>query len=333
MIPIILDVDTGYDDALALLLALRSPALRVLGITCAAGNHGLSRVIDNTLKILDVANAPRDLPVAAGVRQPLVEALRPPAVNIHGVDGMADIGLPSPDRSPVVVHAIELLRALLTDADTPVRLVALAPLTNLALFIRLYPDLAAAKVSGVTLMGGAYLAHGNTNPVAEFNIRQDPEASRIVLDSGLPITLYPLDPFRSLTFSLEESRALVAHPSPSLSVAGRILVSTCATMARATAMIGDAGAVATVIAPDEARTVRLPLTVELMGEATRGMTVIDRRPAPQRGAANEWWTPSPTQVDVVTEVDVAAYQRLFVTTLADQSTSASQEDPSVSQRS
>lgn len=96
MIPIILDVDTGYDDALALLLALRSPALRVLGITCAAGNHGLSRVIDNTLKILDVANAPRDLPVAAGVRQPLVEALRPPAVNIHGVDGMASVhSLPS----------------------------------------------------------------------------------------------------------------------------------------------------------------------------------------------------------------------------------------------
>lgn len=321
MTPIILDVDTGYDDALALLLALRSPGLRVLGITCAAGNHGLEQVVDNTLKILDVAGAPPDLPVAAGARQPLIEALRPPSARIHGMDGMADIGLPPTTRRPVARHAVDLLRGLLSAADGPVRLVALAPLTNLALFVRLYPDLAAAKVSGITVMGGAYLAHGNTSPAAEFNIRQDPEAARIVLEGGLPITLYPLDPFRALRFSREEGQVLAASASLPLSVAGRILVSTCASMGREDAMLGDAGAVELLVAPDGARRVRLPLTVELAGEATRGMTVIDRRPAAQRNAANEWWTPSPTEVEVVTDVDVDAYRRLFVDTLADQTAS------------
>lgn len=306
--PVLLDVDTGIDDALALMLALRSPRLDVRAITCVGGNHRVGQVVENTLKMLDVADAPA-IPVAAGMERALVE--RPPApLLLHGRDGMADLGLPASPRMPVAVHAVELMRQTLSQATESVHLIALAPLTNVAVFLRMYPAL-WGRIAGLTIMGGTYTASGNTSPMAEFNIRCDPEAAAMVLESGLPIRLYPLDPFRQLRFSRPEIDRFVHAPDPVARQAGRILRFSADFFGVDHALLGDAGAVASLIDPGGAAVERLPITVELAGVATRGQTVVDRRPPAQRAHPEEFWQTSPHEIDVVTAVDEARYRRLF----------------------
>ena len=118
----VLDVDTGVDDALALLFALRHPGLSVHAITCVAGNVGIDQVVINTLKVLDAAGAPMDLPVAAGAGRPLL-ASGDLTRSVHGLEGLADLGLPGPARLPVLEHAVELLYRTLGAATTPVALI------------------------------------------------------------------------------------------------------------------------------------------------------------------------------------------------------------------
>ncbi|GIV80209.1 MAG: nucleoside hydrolase [Litorilinea sp.] len=307
-IPVILDVDTGFDDALALLLALRAPQLEVLGITCVVGNQRLPQVVTNTLKILDVAEAP-EIPVAAGMTLPLLEPLRTPML-LHGRDGMADLGLPPSSRRPVEVHAVEFLRQALAAATRPVTLIALAPLTNIAVFLRMYPEL-HSRVGQLMIMGGTYAAAGNTTPLAEFNIRHDPEAAAVVLASGLPIRLYTLDVFRRVAIRREEIEQFIAQPDPVAQVAGRILRHSCDYFRSDRALIGDAGAVAAVIEPEGVQGERLPITVELGGTISRGQTAVDRRPPESRARLREWCEPAPAEVDVIHTVDAARYRALF----------------------
>lgn len=307
--PFILDVDTGYDDALALMLALRTPGVRVIGITCAAGNHGVEQVGSNTLKVLDVCDAPT-IPVALGSAVALVESYRAPAL-LHGRDGMADLDLPASARPLAGVHAVELLRALLADAAEPVTIVACAPLTNIALFVRMYPEL-RSKIGRLVIMGGTYTAQGNTSPLAEFNFRCDPEAAHIVLTSGLPCELYPLDPFRQVKLSLDDVRALTASPSRPAHIAGRICQYVVDWFKRDHALIGDAGAVGFALDPSRADVARLPVSVELHGTAARGHVVVDRRTAAQRASLTEWWTTSPHLCDIVTSVDAGHYAGMFM---------------------
>ncbi len=310
--PLILDVDTGYDDALAILLALRSPGTRLLGITCVAGNHALDQVSNNTLRILDLAGAP-PIPVALGMDRPLLEARREPLL-LHGRDGMGDTGLPPSARRPVAEHAVEFLRRMVEAAEVPPTIVALAPLTNIAAFIRLYPAL-ARRLAGITVMGGTYMSHGNISPLAEFNLRQDPEAAAIVLESGLPIRLYPLDPFRQLTLDAAEIAALAADERPIPQIVGRITRYVAGYLGRDACAIGDAGALAITLDPSHATIARFPVTVELTGTATRGMTVIDRRTPWQRAGLTEWWQAAPHEIAVVTALDVDYYKSLFLRAL------------------
>lgn len=309
---LILDVDTGYDDALALLLGLRSPGVRVLGITCVAGNHALDQVLNNTLRILDLAAAP-PIPVALGMDRPLIEARREPSL-LHGRDGMGDTGLSPSARQPVAEHAVEFLRRTVEAAEVPPTLVALAPLTNIAAFIRLYPAL-ARRLAGITVMGGTYVSHGNTSPLAEFNLRQDPEAAAIALESGLPIRLYPLDPFRQLVLDAAEIAALAADERPIPQIAGRIMRYVAGYLGREACAIGDAGALAITLDPSHATIARFPVTVELTGTATRGMTVLDRRTPWQRAGLTEWWRAAPHEIEVVTALDVDYYKALFLRAL------------------
>jgi pyrimidine-specific ribonucleoside hydrolase len=311
-LPILLDVDTGADDALALLLAVRSPALDVRAITCVAGNHPLSNVVDNTLRLLDFVDAP-DVPVAAGMQQPLLEAMRPP-FPLHGNDGMADLGLPSPRRKPVGEHAVELMRRTLQDADEPLTVVALAPLTNIAVFLRMYPDL-HAKIARIVSMGGTFRVPGNTSPTAEFNVRQDPEAAAMVLESGLPVTLYPLDPFRQVRFNRGEIADFLAADDVAAQTAGRIMLQMCDYFPADSALIGDAGTVAMVVDPEGATTERLPITVDLAGGVNRGRTVFDERSQKSRSTHSHWWQTSQAAIDVVARVDADRYRRLFAGTL------------------
>ncbi len=304
-----LDVDTGSDDALAIMLAFRWPGARVLGISCAPGNTPVDAVARNTLSLLDLIGAP-DTPVAVGMRAPLVEHMREPHM-LHGKDSMGDLFLPESARRLSPLHAVELLRATLEAATEPVNLVALAPLTNIAVLIRMYPHL-RSKIARVMIMGGTFVSTGNTSPLAEFNIRQDPEAAHIVLSSGWPVTLYPLDPFVQTMFSRAEILALEASTQLLPRSAGKIMHTVMDNLKREMSTIGDAGALAVLLDGSHATIVRAPVTVELAQGVARGATIFDRR---RYKALDEWWITSPHEIDVVTNVEAGHYKTLFVRAL------------------
>ena len=164
--PVILDVDTGVDDALAILLAVRHPALDVRAITCTGGNAPLAQVVANTLRVLDAAGA-GPLPVAAGAHRPLLESPQHAAA-IHGSDGLADLGLPDSARTPEPVHAVELLCRTLAASEEPLTIISLAPLTNIALLLRMHPEV-IDRIERVVMMGGA-VGTGNATAAAELNV-------------------------------------------------------------------------------------------------------------------------------------------------------------------
>ncbi len=303
-LPVLLDVDTGGDDALALLLAMASPALDVRGITCVAGNCALEQVVANTLTLLDAIDAP-PVRVVAGMDRPILDPGLP-APQLHGSDGMGDLGLPSPQRSRADVHAVDFLRQTLSDAGEPMTLICLAPLSNIAMLLRLYPRI-GEKIERLYVMGGTYVAPGNTTPAGEFNVCYDPEAAAIVLQSGLPVTLYPLDPFMTVWFTKEEAERLSTSASAGARIAGGIALHYCRFFGHDFSLIGDAGTVATVIDPEGAMVERRSMLVELSRGATRGATVFDRRFVTDGFEREGKWT----DVDVVTKVDAERYRQLM----------------------
>ena len=206
-IDLILDVDTGVDDALALLLAVRHPAMRLRAVTCVAGNAGLDDVVRNTLGVLAVAGA-TGIPVGAGAERPLIAPHRP-SVLFHGAGGLGGIAVPQARRR-ALPHAIDLMRKTIAASRAPLTLVALGPLTNVALLVRTAPHL-ARRLARIVFMGGS--AHvGNATPIAEFNAWGDPEALAIVLSAGCPITMYGLDVFFDAIVTPADVRALADSP-------------------------------------------------------------------------------------------------------------------------
>src|SRR5437764_390279 len=189
MTDIILDCDPGHDDAIALLLALASSEVRLLGVTTVSGNQTLEKTTANAIRVLDHVNRD-DVPVAAGAARPLVRE-RHVAAEVHGETGLDGPDLPPPSRDPEPVHAIDWIARTLADSPRPVTLVPTGPLTNIALFLVRYPEL-ITQVERIVLMGGAY-GEGNVTPAAEFNIWVDPEAAHVVFTSGLEVTMVGLD--------------------------------------------------------------------------------------------------------------------------------------------
>ena len=187
--PVLLDCDPGHDDALAILLALASPGLDVLGITTVAGNAGLADTTRNALRVLTLAGR-TDVPVAAGADRPLVREPWVPS-HVHGASGLDGADLPEPAVDVRAESAIELTAAILRASPVPVTLVPTGPLTNVALLLRAHPGL-RDRIGAISLMGGS-LGVGNTTASAEFNIWHDPEAAAIVFESGIPILMAGLD--------------------------------------------------------------------------------------------------------------------------------------------
>jgi pyrimidine-specific ribonucleoside hydrolase len=164
--PIIIDCDPGHDDALAILLALASPALRVLGITTVAGNASVQHTTENALRVLALAGR-ADIPVAVGAAGPRHGSLRT-SPQVHGESGLAGAELPDPVSEPVREDAVAFIASTLAASSDRVTLVPVGPLTNVAAFIDTHPDL-LEWIERICLMGGA-IAEGNTTPSAEFNI-------------------------------------------------------------------------------------------------------------------------------------------------------------------
>jgi inosine-uridine nucleoside N-ribohydrolase len=189
MTAVILDCDPGHDDAIALLLALGSPEINLLGVTTVAGNQTLEKTTANAIRVLDHVGRD-DVPVAAGAPRPLVREPRT-AGEVHGETGLDGPDLPPPARLPEPMHAIDWIAQAVGESPEPVTLVPTGPLTNIALFMARYPGL-ESQLARIVLMGGA-IGEGNTTPAAEFNIWVDPEAANRVFQSGVDITMVGLD--------------------------------------------------------------------------------------------------------------------------------------------
>jgi pyrimidine-specific ribonucleoside hydrolase len=274
--PILIDCDPGHDDAIALLLALASPELELLGVTTVAGNVGLDKTTPNALRVLELAQR-SEVPVAAGFARPLYRPLQI-AANVHGESGLDGPTLPTPKSSPATEHAVDFLAKKIAASSEPVTLVPVGPLTNIAVLLNSYPEI-GSQIRRIVLMGGA-IATGNVTPAAEFNIYVDPEAAHRVFHSGLPITMMGLDvTHKALLDSghadqLRDGGAvgkfvaelldffLVNHPRHYQSRGG--------------VPIHDALAVAHLIWPELVETVDCHVTVETQSDLCRGRTVVDR---------------------------------------------------------
>jgi len=187
---LIIDTDTAGDDATAILLALKWPGVKVEAITINCGNINFDQQVENALFVTEFAGK-GEVPVFPGCREPLVKDWRT-VENIHGNDGMGDSFFPKTSKRPEKRHAVEEIIDLVNRNPGEITIVEQAPMTNLAMAIKMDKSI-ANKVKGVYIMGGSYNYPGNVTPAAEFNFWVDPEAAHIVLNSGMPITLVGWD--------------------------------------------------------------------------------------------------------------------------------------------
>ncbi len=195
MTKIILDMDPGIDDAIAIILACKSPELEILGLTTVGGNVSLEKTTRNALRILEFLGR-TDIPVIPGMKGPIFGELRT-AEFVHGQDGLGDVDLPEPSLRPAGGHAVDFIREKVkTEGQGEVSIVATGPLTNIAMALLLEPEL-AKRLSSIVIMGGAYgttpWGYGNESPRAEFNIATDPIAAKVVFNSDADIYAFGLD--------------------------------------------------------------------------------------------------------------------------------------------
>ncbi|MBI4493886.1 MAG: nucleoside hydrolase [Chloroflexi bacterium] len=312
MIRIVVDTDPGVDDALALILALRSPRAQVMGIGTVAGNVEVESATENALKVLRLLGR-AEVPVAQGCAAPLVEPFHG-AHGVHGRDGLGDCGLPPSGLRPSAEHAADQLVRLAREWEGALVVVALGPLTNLATALLKDPRL-PGRVRRVVAMAGAFGVSGNVTPAAEFNVWADPEAAERVFSAGWPLTLVGLDVTRQALLADEHLERLAGAPGP---VPPFVQAIVQAPMAFAAARSGlralalhDPLAMAIALDPTLASDApELPVAVELRGAWTRGATLADRRSQPaERGLG-------PARAQVCLRADVPRFLAAFLETLA-----------------
>ncbi len=301
MTPIIIDCDPGHDDAIALMLALASPEVELLGVTTVSGNQTVKKTTDNAIRVLDHLGRD-DISVAAGAQRPLVRE-RYAAAHVHGDSGLDGPDLPPPARQPEPEHAIDWIAKTLSAQPGTVTLVPTGPLTNLALFLARYPEL-EPNVASVVLMGGA-IAEGNVTPAAEFNIWADPEAAQRVFSSGLDLTMVGLD---------VTHRALMRRPHvdrlAESGVAGKLVGELYGFYAEHHkrrygwdgAPVHDAVAVAHVIDDTLVETADCGVMIDTGPELSRGRTYVDRE-------GSMGWQPN---CHVAVDIDAERFLELLI---------------------
>lgn len=219
---LIVDCDTGIDDAIALLYLLADPGVEVRAITTVFGNISAASAARNTLWVLDVAGRTGEIPVAKGSEVTLLGEETHRAGEVHGGEGLGGVEVGRPAGEPVREHAAELIVRTAREHPGQVHLLATGPLTNLAVALHLEPDL-PQLVDGVTIMGGAALAPGNVTPAAEANIWHDPEAAQAVLSASWSTTLVPLDATMREVMTEEQRLSMAESPRPVARFAAGIL--------------------------------------------------------------------------------------------------------------
>lgn len=188
MKPVIIDCDPGYDDALALVLALGSKELDIKGLVATGGNVAIERTYKNLIRICDFLRQP--YPIARGAQRPLLIPLKT-GEEVHSKSGFGGVDIPEQVQMPALIGASEMMRRILLEQEQPLTVIATGPLTNLATFILAFPEL-TDKIAGIHIMGGSAVG-GNASASAEFNIIADPHSAKIVFDSGIPIVMAGLD--------------------------------------------------------------------------------------------------------------------------------------------
>ncbi len=294
--PVILDVDPGHDDAVAIMMACGSPGLDLLAVTTVAGNATLPKTTRNALRVLSLIGR-TDIPVAAGASRPLSRELRT-AEDIHGESGMDGPEIPEAAFEPDERGAVELIAGTLRGSPEPVALIPVGPLTNVAALLREHPEL-KEKISRVSLMGGS-MGLGNTTPAAEFNIYVDPEAAREVFESGLPITMSGLDVTHQAGVGRAERDRLRGLGGVGGVVAG-FLDFFAGTYERVFGFdappLHDPVAVAAILEPGVLKTRPMNVQIECESDLTRGETVCDLHGVTGR----------PPNADVGVELDREAF--------------------------
>jgi inosine-uridine nucleoside N-ribohydrolase len=270
---VIIDTDPGVDDALALLLAMRSPELKIEGITAVAGNVPLELTLPNALRMVEIAGR-TDIPVAAGAKTPLIRRLVT-ATYAHGENGLGGAVFPEPTGKPVGIPASEFLRETVHKYPGEITLITVGPLTNVASALESDSGL-AALIRGVVMMGGS-LSGGNITPAAEFNIYVDPEAARIVFQSGIPITMVGLDVTRKTSLTDDHVRVLEGAQNPVSQAAAKIARHAIDHTREAGFLVGpnmhDSLAVAAFLDPSILKWKEYYVDVETTGELTAGETL------------------------------------------------------------
>lgn len=306
---IILDTDPGVDDALAFLLAFSSPELKVEAVTTVAGNVSHEKGHRNAKQLLEFLGR-TDVPVCRGAVRPLVREPRH-AEEVHGETGLGGASLPEPEIRSDHRNAVQVIHRKAEELGEDLTLVAIGPLTNVAAAVVGDPEL-SSKVNRLVMMGGAYnltpYGHGNVSAVAEFNVWHDPEAAKIVFNSGIPMVCAGLDTtthpdYRMSVEMFREIEALGTRRS-------RLVVDLCGGIVERLNgfSLHDPMAVAYLVDPTLFKTRRCRVDVETRGELTRGMTVVERRHqrVVEEGASAE----------VIVEVDARRFHRLIMDRVA-----------------
>ena len=270
---IIIDTDPGVDDAMAIFLALRSPELKVEAITAVSGNVPLELTLPNALRLAEIAGR-TDIPIAGGARVPLVRRLIT-AKYVHGNNGLGGVDFPEPHLKPVSETATQLISRIVRANPGEVTIVAVGPLTNIGTLLRSDPEI-AHMIQQIVIMGGS-LSGGNITPAAEFNLYVDPEAGRIVFDSGIPLTMVGLDVTEKVLLREQHIVILERTQNPVSQAAGKIMRATLNRARRgidATVIaMHDPLTVASLIDPQLLKFKDYYVEVETEGEFTAGMTV------------------------------------------------------------
>jgi len=269
----IIDTDPGVDDALALLLAMRSPELKIEAITAVAGNVPLELTLPNALRMVEVAGR-TDIPVAAGGKAPLVRRLVT-AAYVHGENGLGGTVFPEPKTKAIAQPAAELIREIARKYPNEITLLTIGPLTNIATALNSDPEL-AALIRSLVMMGGS-LSGGNITPAGEFNVYVDPEAARIVFQSGIPVTMVGLDVTRKTSLTDEHLGVLEQGSGAVNQAAAKIARNAIQHNRNQGFLVGpnmhDSLAVAALMDPSILKWKDYYVDVETAGELTAGETV------------------------------------------------------------
>ncbi|HQZ35186.1 MAG TPA: nucleoside hydrolase [Ilumatobacteraceae bacterium] len=300
---IIIDTDPGIDDAMAIVYALASPELDVIGLTTVFGNAHVETCTNNALRILEIAGRP-DIPVAQGAGRPLASVYRGPAAHVHGVNGLADVPLPDATGSALALDAAHFIIEQVLAAPGEITLVPVGPLTNIALAMLLRPDL-PQHLAGMVIMGGAAFVPGNSSPAAEANIMNDPEAADIVFGADCPIVMCGLDVTEATIMSSAQIDSLGASDTARARMAAAILpyyrdfhVSHGGPDG---IHVHDSTCISYLLAPQHYKAVQHPVRVDTGSSVSRGKTLA----ATRRLRPDSPWL-GRRDVTILTEVDSAA---------------------------